>query len=87
MAACRFIFERLHVGTKPPNSLDKAGVKLSFGSDYPSTGAGNLGVSPLYNIEIGHTRQYPGRPEAPIQPPTEERLTIPHGFHCGYTAL
>ena len=58
------------------NSLDKAGVKLSFGSDFPSTGAGNLGISPLYNIEIGHTRQYPGRPEAPIQPPMEERLTI-----------
>ena len=27
-------------------------------------------------MEIGHTRQYVGRPEAPIQPPVEERLSI-----------
>ena len=58
------------------NSLDNAGVKLTFGSDYPSTGEGSLGVSPLYNMETGHTRQYVGRPEAPIQPPVEERLSI-----------
>ena len=58
------------------NSLDKAGVKLTFGSDFPSSGEGLLGVSPLYNMETGHTRQYVGRPDAPIQPPVEERLSI-----------
>ena len=58
------------------NSLDSAGVKLTFGSDYPSTGEGSLGISPLYNMETGHTRQYVGRPEAPVQPPVDERLGI-----------
>jgi predicted amidohydrolase YtcJ len=57
-------------------SLDNAGVNLTFGSDYPSSGEGSLGISPLYNMETGHTRQYVGRPEAPIQPPVEERLSI-----------
>ncbi|MEH6584036.1 MAG: amidohydrolase [Halioglobus sp.] len=57
-------------------SLANAGVKLTFGSDYPSTGEGDLGISPLYNMETGHTRQFAGRPEAPIQPPVEERLSI-----------
>ena len=59
------------------NSLNKAGVTLSFGSDFPSTGAGKLGISPLYNIEIGHTRQDAGHPAAPVQPPQAERLGIP----------
>ena len=58
------------------NSLDKAGVTLTFGSDYPSSGEGSLGISPLYNMETGHTRQYVGRPDAPTQPPVEERLSL-----------
>ena len=58
------------------NSLKQAGVKLSFGSDFPSSGAGMLGMSPVFNIEIGHTRQLAGKPESPIQPPETERLDI-----------
>jgi len=58
------------------NSLKKAGVKLAFGSDFPATGAGALGISPIYNIEIGHTRQWAGEKDAPIQPNIEERLDI-----------
>jgi len=56
--------------------LKKAGVKQSFGSDFPATGAGVLGMSPIFNIEIGHTRQNPGEPDAPIQPNIDERLDI-----------
>ncbi|MEW6982495.1 amidohydrolase [Colwelliaceae bacterium 6471] len=58
------------------NSLKEAGVKMSFGSDYPASGAGTLGISPIFSMEIGHTRQNPGEPDAPIQPNIEERLDI-----------
>ncbi|MBT5074954.1 MAG: amidohydrolase [Kordiimonadaceae bacterium] len=65
-------------------SLKEAGVRLTFGSDYPSTGAGSLGISPLYNIEIGHTRQNAGEPEGLIQPPMSERLSL-EDMVRGYT--
>lgn len=58
------------------NSLKEAGARLAFGSDFPSTGAGTLGLSPIFNMEIGHTRQFAGEPDALIQPPIEERLDI-----------
>lgn len=58
------------------NSLHKAGVNMSFGSDFPASGAGVLGISPLFNMEIGMTRQEAGQKEAPIQPGKHERLEI-----------
>ena len=58
------------------NSLKKAGVKMSFGSDFPASGAGTLGMSPIFNMEIGHTRQSPDTENAPIQPGEHERLDI-----------
>lgn len=57
-------------------SLADLGVKLTFGSDFPASGAGTLGMSPMFNIEIGHTRQEPGSPDAPVQPRQSERLDI-----------
>jgi len=57
-------------------SIEAAGGRLSFGSDFPASGAGTLGLSPLVQIELGHTRQYPGEPDAPIQPRESERLSI-----------
>lgn len=58
------------------NSLKEAGVKMSFGSDFPASGAGTLGMSPIFNIEIGHTRQTPEQENAPIQPGAHERLDV-----------
>lgn len=58
------------------NSLKKLGVRLTWGSDFPASGAGTLGLSPMMQIEIGHTRQYPGEPDSPIQPMESERLGI-----------
>jgi predicted amidohydrolase YtcJ len=58
------------------NSLKNAGVKMSFGSDFPASGAGTLGMSPVFNMEIGRTRQSPGSKDAPIQPGEHERLDI-----------
>jgi len=57
-------------------SIEDAGAKLTFGSDFPASGAGTLGLSPLVQIEIGHTRQNPGEADAPVQPRESERLSI-----------
>ncbi len=57
-------------------SLADAGAKLTFGSDFPASGAGTLGLSPLVQIEMGHTRQEYGTPDAPIQPREGERLSV-----------
>ena len=65
-------------------SIEDTGGRLSFGSDYPATGAGTLGLSPLVQIEIGHTRQMPGVADAPIQPRESERLSI-ESLVRGYT--
>jgi len=35
-----------------------------------------LGMSPIIQMEIGHTRQNPGEPGAPIQPRESERLDL-----------
>lgn len=58
------------------NSLDELGVRLTWGSDFPASGAGMLGMSPVIQMEIGHTRQNPGEPDAPIQPRESERISI-----------
>jgi len=58
------------------NSLHDLGVKLTWGSDFPASGAGMLGMSPILQMEIGHTRQKPGEADAPIQPRKSERLDI-----------
>ncbi|MBT8080556.1 MAG: amidohydrolase [Gammaproteobacteria bacterium] len=58
-------------------SLKESGARLTFGSDFPASGAGTLGISPLFNIQIGHTRQAPGEEDKyPIQPRESERLDI-----------
>jgi predicted amidohydrolase YtcJ len=57
-------------------SLHDEGVKLTFGSDFPASGAGMLGMSPVLQMEIGHTRQNPGEPDAKIQPSESERLDV-----------
>jgi predicted amidohydrolase YtcJ len=57
-------------------ALEEAGARLTFGSDFPASGAGTLGLSPIVQIEIGHTRQEMGEPDAPIQPPESDRLSV-----------
>ncbi len=57
-------------------SLEELGVRLTFGSDFPASGAGALGMSPVLQIEIGHTRQAAGQPDAPVQPRESERLDV-----------
>ena len=57
-------------------SLEDLGVRLTFGSDFPASGAGTRGLSPIVQIEIGHTRQEAGQPDAPVQPRESERLEV-----------
>ncbi|MCH9695421.1 MAG: amidohydrolase [Gammaproteobacteria bacterium] len=57
-------------------SLEDSGARLTFGSDFPASGAGTLGLSPVIQIEIGHTRQDPGDPDSPVQPRESERLSV-----------
>jgi predicted amidohydrolase YtcJ len=66
------------------NSLKELGVRLTWGSDFPASGAGMLGMSPVVQMEIGHTRQSPGEPDAPVQPRESERLDLPSLLR-GYT--
>lgn len=66
------------------NSLEQAGARLAFGSDFPATGLGIEGMRPLLNIEIGHTRQLPGQPEMRVQPLASERLPL-ESLIRGYT--
>ena len=68
----------------PVRSLERAGARLAFGSDFPATGLGIAGMSPLLNIEIGHTRQVAGEPDAPVQPRASEKLSI-ESLIRGYT--
>lgn len=68
----------------PVRSLEREGARLAFGSDFPATGLGIAGLSPLLNIEIGHTRQNPGEPGAPVQPRASERLSL-ESLIRGYT--
>lgn len=56
--------------------LKELGVRMTWGSDFPASGAGMLGMSPVVQMEIGHTRQSPGEPDAPVQPRESERLDI-----------
>jgi predicted amidohydrolase YtcJ len=67
-------------------SVEDAGGRLAFGSDFPASGLGTLGLSPLLQIELGHTRQYPGDPDSPLQPRASERLSVAslvRGFTLG----
>lgn len=58
------------------NSLKDLGVRLTWGSDFPASGAGMLGMSPIIQMEIGRTRQDPGDADSPVQPRATERLDI-----------
>src|SRR5208337_1628000 len=57
------------------NSLDKAGVHVTFGSDFPVS-SGVEGLNPFNEIEVGHMRRNIGAPDNDFLPPEAERLPI-----------
>ena len=58
---------------------------VAFGADYPATGLPFPQTSPLYGIEIGHTRLAPGAEEGTPLPPADQRLALAD-LLLGYTA-
>jgi predicted amidohydrolase YtcJ len=59
--------------------LVDAGVRVTFGSDFPASGI--MGAWPVFNMGIGATRQLPGEP---MQGGPEQRLSIEELIR-GYT--
>ncbi len=57
---------------------------VTFGADYPATGLPFPQTSPLYGIEIGHTRLAPGAEEGTPLPPADQRMALAD-LLMGYT--
>jgi predicted amidohydrolase YtcJ len=75
--------ERFH-HLYPLRSILAAGARLTLGSDYPASWIGVNGLSPLFNIEMGVTRQPAGEPDFAVQPLVSERITVAQAIR-GYT--
>jgi predicted amidohydrolase YtcJ len=59
----------------PFNSLAKTGARVTFGSDFPYGGPLET-LIPAYNIQVGHTRVWPGNDDAEPLPQADERLDL-----------
>lgn len=70
-AAGRELYERQALF----NSLDREGVTVTFGSDFPVS-SGMEGLNPFNEIEVGHTRRNVGAKDTELLPPMDERLSI-----------
>ena len=64
--------------------LWNAAPLVAFGADYPATGLPFPQTSPLYGIEIGHTRLAPGATEGMPLPPADQRMAL-EDMLMGYT--
>lgn len=56
-------------------SLDKANVRVTFGSDFPVDG-GHESLDPFMQMQTGHLRRAVGAPDCEILPPESERLSL-----------
>ena len=65
-------------------NLWDAAPLVAFGADYPATGLPFSQTSPLYGIEIGHTRLAPGAEEGTPLPPADQRMAL-DDLLLGYT--
>jgi predicted amidohydrolase YtcJ len=68
----------------PLRSIADSGARVTLGSDYPASWIGLNGLNPLYNIEMGMTRQPAGDADYRPQPPVDERITLEQAIR-GYT--
>lgn len=57
------------------NSVDRAGVPLSFGSDFPAS-AFFIGANPFNNMAVGLTRQDVWSENKDVLPPVEEKISL-----------
>ncbi|EED33019.1 amidohydrolase 3 [gamma proteobacterium NOR5-3] len=60
----------------PLNSIAAGGGRVTLGSDFPASWIGLDGMNPVFNIEMGMTRQPPGDEDYIVQPPVNERITL-----------
>ena len=58
------------------HDLWDASPLVAFGADYPATGLPFPQTSPLYGIEIGHTRRKPGATDGAPLPPVNQRMAL-----------
>lgn len=68
----------------PLRSIAEGGGRVTLGSDFPASWMGLNGMSPVYNIEMGMTRQPPGDADYAVQPPVNERISLEQAIR-GYT--
>lgn len=68
----------------PLNSIAAGGGRVTLGSDFPASWIGLNGMNPVFNIEMGLTRQPPGDEDYVVQPPVNERITLEQAIR-GYT--
>jgi len=68
--------ESLRAKSMRYRSVLSDGGKVAFGSDWPASEGGLENVRPLLNIEMGHTRQKPGKSSSVVMPPIEERIDL-----------
>ncbi len=59
----------------PFRSISETGARVTFGSDFPY-GGGLEALLPAYNLEIGHTRQWPGNSDIEPLPRVSEKLPL-----------
>ncbi|WP_249436028.1 amidohydrolase [Paenibacillus sp. Marseille-Q4541] len=57
------------------NSVDRAGVRLSFGSDFPAS-AFFIGANPFNNMAVGLTRQDVWSDNKDVLPPVDEKISL-----------
>lgn len=59
----------------PFKTLSQSGARVTFGSDFPF-GGGLEALVPAYNIEVGHTRVWPGNNDANPLTKASEKLDL-----------
>jgi predicted amidohydrolase YtcJ len=68
----------------PLRSIAQGGARVTLGSDFPASWIGLNGMNPVFNIEMGMTRQPPGDADYRVQPPVDERISLEQALR-GYT--
>lgn len=75
--------QRFENNVYPARALAESGARVTLGTDWAAAGYFST-YKPLDVIQIGMTRQLIGKPDAPILPPKDQRMTLAQMLK-GYT--
>ncbi|QEA14515.1 amidohydrolase family protein [Comamonas flocculans] len=75
--------QRFENNVYPARALVESGARVTLGTDWAAAGYFST-YKPLDVIQIGMTRQLIGKPDAPILPPEDQRMTLAQMLK-GYT--